>query len=87
MSAHLLLNSLNALRERDKIRGLQSVLSLFCNKLNKFNNTQHESYSIYGFYLSHKTTFLTTFFCVKMSRFCHLLRNIIMGVITLRTNL
>ena len=39
MSAHVLLNLLNELRKRDKIRGLSSILSLFCNKFNKFNNT------------------------------------------------
>ena len=39
MSAHVLLNLLNELRKRDKMRGLTSILSLFRNKLNKFNNT------------------------------------------------
>ena len=39
MSAHILLNLLNELRKRDKMRGLLSILSLFCNKFNKFNNT------------------------------------------------
>ena len=39
MSAHVLLNLLNELRKRDKMRGLQSILSLFRNKFNKFNNT------------------------------------------------
>ena len=40
MSAHVLLNLLNQLRKRDKMRGLPSILSLFCNKFNKFNNTR-----------------------------------------------
>ena len=41
MSAHALLNLLNELRKRDKMRGLPSILSLFCNKFNyKFNNTR-----------------------------------------------
>ena len=39
MSSHVLLNLLNNLKKRDKIRGLPSILSLFCNKFNKFNNT------------------------------------------------
>ena len=39
MSAHALLNLLNELGKRDKIRGLPSILSLFHNKCNKFNNT------------------------------------------------
>ena len=39
MSAHVLLNSLNELRKRDKMRGKLSILSPFCNQFNKFNNT------------------------------------------------
>ena len=40
MSAHVLLNLLNELGKRDKMRGLPSVLSLFRNEFNKFNNTR-----------------------------------------------
>ena len=40
MSAHVLLNSLNEYRKRDKMRGLPSILSLFRNEFNKFNNTR-----------------------------------------------
>ena len=39
MSAPVLLNLLNALRKRDKMPGLPSILFLFRNKFNKFNNT------------------------------------------------
>ena len=39
MSAHVLLNLLNELGKRDKMRGLPSILSLFRNEFNKFNNT------------------------------------------------
>ena len=39
MSSHVLLNLLNELRKRGKMRGLPSILSLFHNKFNKFNNT------------------------------------------------
>ena len=39
MSVHVLLNLLNKLRIRDKMRGLQSLLSHFRNEFNKFNNT------------------------------------------------
>ena len=39
MSAHVLLNLLNKLGKSDKMRGLPSILSLFYNLLNKFNNT------------------------------------------------
>ena len=47
MSAHVLLNLLlnvllnilNKLRKSDKMRGLPSILSLFRNEFNKFNDT------------------------------------------------
>ena len=38
MSAHVLLNLLNEWGKMDKMRGLPSILSLFCNAFNKFNN-------------------------------------------------
>ena len=40
MSVHALLNLLNELGKRDKMRGLLSILSLFRNEFNKFNNTR-----------------------------------------------
>ena len=40
MGAHVLLNLLNELGKRDKMRGLPSILSLFRNEFNKFNNTR-----------------------------------------------
>ena len=40
MSAHVLLNLLNELGKRDKMRGFPSILSLFSNELNKFNDTK-----------------------------------------------
>ena len=40
MSARILLNLLNELGKRDTMRGLSSILSLFCNEFNKFNNTR-----------------------------------------------
>ena len=40
MSAHVLLNLLNELGKRDKMRGLPSILPLFRNEFNKFNNTR-----------------------------------------------
>ena len=39
MSAHILLNLLDELWKRDKIRGLPSILPLFRIEFNKFNNT------------------------------------------------
>ena len=38
MNAHVLLNLSNELRRRDKMLGLTSIISLFCNKFNKFIN-------------------------------------------------
>ena len=40
MSAHVLLNLLKELGKRDKMRGLPSILYLFRNNFNKFNNTR-----------------------------------------------
>ena len=39
MSAHVLLNLLNELGKRDKMRGLSSILSLARNEFNKFTYT------------------------------------------------
>ena len=36
MSAHVLLTLLNELEKSEKMGGLPSILSLFCNKFNKF---------------------------------------------------
>ena len=53
MSAHVLLNLLNELGKRDKMRGLPSILSLFRNEFNKFNNTRARMLdSIYHMILS-----------------------------------
>ena len=38
-SAHVLLNLLLKLGKSEKMRGLPSILSLFRNKFNEFNNT------------------------------------------------
>ena len=85
MSAHVLLNLLNKLRKRDKMQGLPSILSLFRNKFNKFNITGARMLdSIY--YMTLKL-FKNHIFGIKTSIFCHLLRNVIMDVIVLRTYL
>ena len=41
MSAHVLLTLLNELRKRDKMRGLQSILSLFF-AMSLINSIKHE---------------------------------------------
>ena len=48
MSAHVLLNLLNELGKRDKMRGLPSILSLFRNEFNKFNILTHLAYRANG---------------------------------------
>ena len=58
MSAHVLLNLLNELGKRDKMRGLPSILSLFLNELNKFNNTRARMFdSIYHMTNTFKSRF------------------------------
>ena len=81
MSAHVLLNLLNELRKIDKMRGLPSILSLFRNEFNKFNNTGARMLdSIY-----HMTNTLKSHFWRKNVKFCHL-RNVVMDVITFPVN-
>ena len=61
MSVHVLLNLLNELGKRDKMRGSPSILSLFRNEFNKFNNTRTRMLdSIY-----HMTNTLKSDFCRK----------------------
>ena len=76
MSAHVLLNLLNELGKRDKMRGLPSILSLFRNEFNKFNNTRARMLdSIY-----HMTTTLKSHFWRKNVIICHYVRNVIIVV-------
>ena len=85
MSAHVLLNLLKELRKSDKMRGLPSILLLFRNEFNKFNNTGAQMLdSIY-----HMTLKLIKnhIFDVKTSRFYHLLHQVIMDVIMFPENL
>ena len=61
MSVHVLLNLLNELGKRDKMRGLPSILSLFRNEFYKFNNTRARMLdSIY-----HMTNTLKSHFWLK----------------------
>ena len=83
MSAHVLLNLLNELGKIDKMRGLPSILSLFRNEFNKFNNTRARMLdSIY-----HMTNSLKFHFWRKNVLFCHYVRNVVMDVITFPVNL
>ena len=82
MSAHVLLNSLSELGKRDKMRGLPSILSLFRNEFNKFNNTRARMLdSIY-----HMTNSFKSHFWRKTLIFCHYVRNVVMDVITFPEN-
>ena len=84
MSAHVLLNLLNELGKRDKMRGLPSILSLFRNEFNKYNNTRARMLdSIY-----HMTNTLKSYFWRKnVIFFFHYVRNVVMDVITFPVNL
>ena len=63
MCAHVEMNLLNELWKRDKMRGLPSILSLFRNEFNKFNNARVRMLdSIY-----HMTSTLKTHFWCKKS--------------------
>ena len=62
MSAHVLLILLNELGKRDKMRGLPSILSLFRNEFNKFNNTRARMLdSIYHMTLRVKNVIILSF--------------------------
>ena len=61
MSAHALLNLLNELGKRDKMRGLPSILSLFPNEFNKFNDTRAQMLDS----INHMTNTLKSDFCRK----------------------
>ena len=78
---HVLLNLLNKLGGggSDKMRGLRSILLLFCNEFNKFNNTEAPMLDS----ICHMTLKLLKnhILGVKMSRFCHLLHNFKIDVI------
>ena len=71
MSNLVLLNLSNKLRKRDKMRGLLSILSLFRNQFNQFNNTGARMLdSIYHMTLND----LKSHFWRENARFCHLLK-------------
>ena len=79
MSAHVLLTFLNELRKSNKMRGLTDILSLFRNKFIKFNNTRAQMID-FIYHMTSKWPKIT-FFGVKTSRLCHLLRNLKIDVI------
>ena len=69
VSAHVLLNLLNVLGEKIKCEAVLSILSVFPNEFNKFNNTVARMQdSIY--HMALKPHFISKF-CIKTSRFRH----------------
>ena len=64
MSAHVLLNLLNELGKRDKMRGLPSISSLFRNEFNKFNKTRARM-SDYIYHMILRLKSLKSYFCRK----------------------
>ena len=65
------------------MRGLPSILSLFCSEFNKFNNTRARMLdSIY-----HMTNTLKSHFWRKTLYFCPYVRKVVMDVITFPVNL
>ena len=85
MSAYVLLNLLNELGKRDKMRCLLSIVSLFRNELNKFNNSRARMLdSIYHMTLR---LFLNLISAVNTLYVCNYVRNVVMGVITFSENL
>ena len=74
MSVLVVLSLFSKLRKSDKKRGLPSILSLFRNEFNKFNNTKvrmiHSDYHITLKIIKNRI------FIVKTLKVCHLLRNV-----------
>ena len=63
MSAHVLLNLLNELEKKIRCEALSSILSVFPDEFNKFNNTgARMQYSVY--YTTLKSHFISKF-CTK----------------------
>ena len=67
--------------ELNKFNNKACILSLFCNELNKFNNIGAQMLD--SIYYMPLTLLKCCRFGLKMSRFCHLFRNVILDVITL----
>ena len=64
MSAHVLLNLLNKLGKRDIMRGLSSILPLFPNGFNKFNNIRAQLLDFLSYDM--KITLKSPFLCNKV---------------------
>ena len=65
------------------MRGFSSILSLFRNEFNKFNNTRARMLDS----LYHMTNTLKSHFVRKTLYFCHYVRNVVMDVMMFPVNL
>ena len=83
MCAHVSLNLFNEFGKRDKMRGLPSILYLFRNEFNKFNNTRARMLDS----INHMTNTLKSHLWHKTLLFCHDVHNVVMDVITFPLNL
>ena len=82
MRAHVLWNLLNELGKRDKMRGLLSIISLFRNEFDKFNNTRAQMLdSIY-----HMALRLLSNLISAVKNVMYNVRNVVMDVITSNLN-
>ena len=83
-SAHILLNLLNQLGKRHKMRGLSSSLNLFRNEFNKFNNIKARVLD----YIYHMTLRLLLNLDIwRKNVIIHYVRNAVLDVITFPENL
>ena len=80
MRANVLLNLLNELRKRDKMKGSWVILSFFRNGFD--NLTKTGARMLDSFYHVKLTFLKNRIIGVKTSIFYHCLRNVITGVIT-----
>ena len=79
MSAHCLLNLLKNLRQRDKIQALLSILSLFCNKVNKFNNARARMLD-FNYHMTLRLL-INLISAMKTLYSCHYILNVVMYVL------
>ena len=83
MSAHVLLNLLNELGKRDKMRGLPSILSLFRNEFKIYSIIQEHECQILFIIWQILWNLISG---VKTLWFCQYVRNVVMDVITFPEN-
>ena len=67
MSAHVLLNLINELGKKTRIKALQSILLGFPNKFNKFSNTGVRMQVSFS-HMTLKSHFISKF-CIESSNF------------------